>query len=453
MLIRYYKDIKDINRILKVHPEESLAYLCSQHFEVLKKIVQTNRHYKYLIPHLLRFSLSLLRQWRPFYSLKDQNTHFFIFSSAINQMRALDTTISSLQIKKHRFFAVCLKNLLKNQSDKKTYSGLYFNTADIIKTLIVASYHTPSLYQKVKQENPTAARSYYFEYLWTYAYLVYFHRILKDLKPEFVLTANDLNPSNRAMLAVAEYLSIKTVYMQHASVTDIFPALSVDLAFLDGQYALDIYRRCEVAHKNNPASKTKVLLSGQKKPIVKSKDTSNTVGLAINALDDIQSITKLVEALIDYKYKVIVRWHPTQPMQDIDKILALSSKSSSIEFSDPAEDKVDSFLVQISHLIAGNSSIHLEAALAGINPIYFEFIKQKTPDYYNYVKNGLAQKANSITDIINIVRSKTKNNEDATKYYSSTYKTEWEGHEGELVVKCLEAILESRQLPISAVSL
>ena len=109
---------------------------------------------------------------------------------------------------------------------------------------MVACY-SPSLYREVKKANTVAAYSHYSEYLWIYAYLVYFHRVSSELTPSFVLTANDLNPSNRALLAIAHQLEIRTVYLQHASVTKIFPALRVTYAFLDGIWAMETYKQCE----------------------------------------------------------------------------------------------------------------------------------------------------------------------------------------------------------------
>ncbi len=454
MLFQWYKDI---SKTLKKEPETWLAYLCSQQFQVFQNIVKS-RNYKSLSPQLIRFCFGMLRQWTPFHSHKGKHLDYFVFTSAINQMRSLESTIGSIERSHHNVKAISLRHYLKQQPTETHYSAFGLNTLDIIKTLVLVARYSPSLYKEVKKANGIAAGSHYSEYLWTYAYLVYFHRTLSELNPSFVLTANDLNPSNRALLAIAHQLQIKTVYLQHASVTTIFPALRVTYACLDGSCAMEIYKQCEVNQfeSNSSAPKPKILLTGQKKPIYKTKDTKKRVGIALNALDNFDTVTEVVSDLIKSTEELIIRWHPTQPKSDIDKLSDHFPNDDRVQFSDPLKESVGSFLINVSYLVAGNSSIHLEAALAGVLTIYYEFTKQDNPDYYGYVKNGLAQHAHSINEVQKIIQQdlpKTKNYEEAIKYYSATYSTIWEGREGELVAKCLEAILENRELPVPMLSL
>ena len=247
-------------------------------------------------------------------------------------------------------------------------------------------------------------------------------------------------------------MQIKTVYLQHASVTTIYPALSVSYAFLDGKYAMEIYKQCDINRFGDGylGFKSKVLLTGQKKIIYKSKDTEKKVGITLNVLDDLEKVITLVVSIAKSR-EVIIRWHPTQPKSDVDKLLNYSFNNNKIKFSNPLKESVSFFLMDISYLVAGNSSIHLEAALAHVLTIYYEFTEQKHPDYYDYVKNGLAQQANSIDEIQRIIQKGTSTNkelENAINHYSATYKTSWEGHEGELVAQCLEAIFENRELPV-----
>lgn len=454
MLFNWYKDISET---LKKEPETWLAYLCSQQFNVFQEIVKP-QPYRGLSYQLVRFCFSMLRQWNPFYSHKGKHVDYFFFTSAINQMRSLDSTIDSIERSHHNVKAISLRHYLKQQPTETRYSAFSLNTLDIIKTLVLVARYTPSLYKEVKKTNAIAAHSHYSEYLWTYAYLVYFYRTLKELNPSFVLVANDLNPSNRALLAIAHQLQIKTVYLQHASVTDIFPALRVTYAFLDGSCAMDIYKQCEVNQfeSNSSAAKPKILLTGQKKPIYRSKDIKKRVGIALNALDDFEKVIKAVSDIINPTAKVTIRWHPTQPKSDIDKLSNHFFNDDRVQFSDPIKEPVGSFLMNVSYLVAGNSSIHLEAALADVLTIYYEFTKLDNPDYYGYVKNGLAQQAHSISEVKTIIQHnlpKTRNYEEAVKYYSATYSTVWEGREGELVAKCLEAILENDELPVPILSL
>ena len=105
----------------------------------------------------------------------------------------------------------------------------------------------------------------------------------------------------------------------------------------------------------------------------------------------------------------------------------------------------------IGWLIAGNSSIHLEAAIAGVMPIYYELSPPDHSDYYGYVKHGLTQKAASVPEVLKIIEETQDNhtpNAGAVRYYSDTYLTEWDGKEGELVAECLKALALGEELPV-----
>ena len=174
MIPNWYKNISDI---LEKEPETWLAYLCSQQFEVFQNVVK-RRYYLSLSSQLVIFFFSLLRQWVPFHSYKGKHVDYFIFTSAINQMRSFDSTIDSIERSKYNFKAISLKYYLKKLPTEIRYSEFSLNTLDIIKTFILVARYTTSLYKEVKNNNAMAASSYYSEYLWSYAYLVYFHRTL-----------------------------------------------------------------------------------------------------------------------------------------------------------------------------------------------------------------------------------------------------------------------------------
>ncbi|WP_457817939.1 hypothetical protein, partial [Staphylococcus aureus] len=90
------------------------------------------------------------------------------------------------------------------------------------------------------------------------------------------------------------------------SVSDIFPALNFDYAFLDGLSALETYKSCE---NNRPKgvvinSNRQVFLSGQKK-IIKKVPHSNreSIGVALNALDDTDDIQRLIGYLVQNGFR------------------------------------------------------------------------------------------------------------------------------------------------------
>lgn len=259
---------------------------------------------------------------------------------------------------------------------------------------------------------------------------------------------------NRYMLAVAHHLKIKSVYMQHASVSKLFPPLRVNYAFLDGQCALDIYHECERnrAPNSNNYPTPLVMLTGQKKYLERNHKTlSQAIGIALNPMDNMDCAIDLIKYLLSNGFEIRIRCHPGQSVQDLKKFRSEFSSSSKVTFSDIKKESVSSFMGQIHWMIAGNSSIHLEAALAGIVPIYYEFGSPDFPDYYGYVKYGVAKHPKSNQEIVEILKNGSNWTEpkvEAVRYYSITYLTQWDGREGELVADCLGKILEGTHLPI-----
>jgi hypothetical protein len=236
--------------------------------------------------------------------------------------------------------------------------------------------------------------------------------------------------------------------MQHASVSKMFPRLVFNYSLLDGAIAAAIYNACE---GNGPAasllpSQRHILLTGQKKWIKKHDvGSSRTVGVAINALDQPEDTERVVHELIKSEYSVRLRWHPGMSGARTEEITAMLSGSSSLAFSDPSVESVSEFLGQIAVLVAGNSSIHLEAAIAGVVPVHYEMSPVSAPDYYGYVKNGISVEARDIDQLVekigDILVHSVKPDRRAVQAYSATFGTEWEGREGELAADILTHVL------------
>lgn len=457
MAISWYKNIR---KVLKDEPELWLSYIHGQQLENITHLAKIKPRYRGLPLQLMKFSYLLMKAWHPFpYKSIDNSAEYFVFAGTSNQMDALDTTIDALRSAGATVVAVAPKHLLNQQRRKERYVAWSLSFTDIMKTMVLLAWRGPFLYQELKKLHPEAVNWWLSDFCLIYAYLAHFQRVLIKTQPSFVITANDHNAPNRCMLAIAHELSIKTAYLQHASVSPLFPALRINYAFLDGSYALDIYRQCE---KNQPDTKRnapipKVFLTGQKKPITKSsKGSLDSIGIALNSLDDIDSALCFISQLCDRDYKLVIRWHPGQAEHDVKKIREFFKEHSNIALSDPKREPVGKFLCCISWLIAGNSSIHLEAALANVNCIYYELVPPSIPDYYGYIKNRLAIKVSSVEDIVNLIDAgmiNSSNSQEAVRYYSSTYQTEWEGREGELVAEILDSICNITKTYIEPVSI
>lgn len=441
----WYQDIKEI---LQRNPEPWLAYLVGQQMENLPLLnLQQPRLRGYYLGILMFFYHQIKRIIifnRP--ALLKKKTYLF-YAGTSNQMYSLESTIDQLQDQGESFFLIANSDHFKNPRNCSNYIQFSFDLLDIMKaSLFFFGYkrkYLKSLYG-VSREN---ADIQLFNYGIVYPYLVYFYRTMKKIKPKYVITANDHNVANRCMIAVADFFDVKTVYLQHASVSKLFPSLEFDYAFLDGQVALENYRRCEI---NRPLGKirnkrTVVFLSGQKKKLFLSESgIRNCVGIALNAFDDVDKSVELVKKLSDVGFKIALRWHPGQPKEQVRRFVEEFSHSRDVLLSNPRQEVVSDFISRLRVLVAGNSSIHLEAAISGVQPVYYEINPSDNSDYYGYVSNGVSREISYFDELVEFIRGcfngEVKINNDAVRSYSATYRTEWEGREGILVANHLVAI-------------
>lgn len=451
----WYRDLK---AVLAGEPETWLCYLYGQQTSNLPLLTEKKPRYRGFLLQVAKFGATLLRDFR-FKKQVELNrpTKFFIFAGTANQMRSLDQTIDALVRKREHVVAVGNPRLLTAKDYANGYVPFQLTLFDILRVLVLFSTRGWRLYRAIKAKHPVSVDWHFSTFCGVYIYLVYFYRVLSGTNPEFVITANDHNAPNRCMLAVAHHFGIKTVYLQHASVSNIFPALRVNYAFLDGQYALETYRECEpnqpYTFRNVPVPK--VILSGQKKHLQRVENSSsNAVGVALNALDDSKVAIDFIKALAAESVNVRLRWHPGQAPRDTQAYRDAFAKNERVTLSDPKQQSISEFMEKVDWLIAGNSSIHLEAALAGVMPIYYELSATDLPDYYGYVKNDLTQPVDTVEDVLELLKRNQDShvpNEEAVRYYSSTYLTEWEGQEGELVAESLIRLSAGVKLPVESV--
>ena len=106
--------------------------------------------------------------------------------------------------------------------------------------------------------------------------------------------------------------------------------------------------------------------------------------------------------------------------------------------------------MNVNILIASNSSIHLEAALAGLPTFYDEMSKEVLfTDYYGYVKKGISKrlKKNFSYELVkNSIKRKVsdRNRQQAIKSYSEKHGKNWQNLEGELSELIINRIINDK---------
>ena len=220
-----------------------------------------------------------------------------------------------------------------------------------------------------------------------------FTSLIKKQKPLQVVFTNDHTPEARSFILACKVAGVKTTYIQHGSVSKYFPPLEFDLALLESQYSKDIYT-------SNKKSNSIIELIGIPKldnVICKIRDRKliNKVGLAINQNDDLRKVDKLIEALIQNDYKVILRKHPADRR----------NVTSLFKIQDGNKMDVYEFIHTADFLVASDSSIHVEANSLKCRSIYYQLHDNNNKyDYYSFVKNGYIEEVKNEEVLINLLK-------------------------------------------------
>lgn len=370
----------------------------------------------------------------------------YVFADSINQLTVLDPLVVELSSRNIPFQAIANFNSKPADHISSNWSHSYFKFRVIFLSILLSIYRFKSLYMSLKAKDRRLLKYRLNGFLTVYTWVVYFLDHMSCSRPSLVILGNDHNPSCRSLIAVCKLLSIKTAYLQHASVSGRFHELQFTYSFLDGEMSYQTYLTCE--GRRSPFSNTphdrSVFLSGIKRPLVSDPVEKSSIGVAFKEADGYENLRSLVNELADINPYISIRCHPSTRKSVIDKIEA-DILTESIRLSDPKKQSVESYCNSLFLLICGNSSIHVEAAVCGISSVYFEMDVQYASDYYSFVENGVCHAANSLDELTNIVKqAKAKKlaiKSESVRLYSETFGTKWQGKESELVADHLVALL------------
>ena len=275
---------------------------------------------------------------------------------------------------------------------------------------------------------------------------VCFYIYLKIVNPKLIVLSNDHNSNMRILIYIAEKLKIKTVYIQHASVSNYFPPLNqFNLALLDGQYSKDIYSSIGslpeqtflVGVNKFDNYKRKVISFKNQEP--QSKQLK--VGIALNPLYCEAKLKKLVFSLQEQAVEIVIRLHPIQ--FKVASILLNSLKEFKFKLSDPIIEKPADFILNANCVIAGNSGILLETAILNKAAIYYD-LDSIPHDYYQFVSNGIALELmlpdGRLIDLLSEYKEKTSMR---INYYDHSFGNGLYGYSSEC---CSQKILQLSEL-------
>jgi hypothetical protein len=262
-------------------------------------------------------------------------------------------------------------------------------------------------------------------------------KYLATIEPTKIIIANQLSCYHRSLAYVAKDLNIETVYIQHASITKNFSDINMfSSALLEGEDSLSKYQ-------SNGTVGKKIFLIGMSKfdkyfSKISRNKIVNSIGICTNGMDDLKAYSDLI-TLLNKKFpeiKIIVRPHPADRRKQEWYDLA---KNNDCSFSDVFLVESFLFFEDVNLIIAGDSNIHLEAALLNIPSIYFDPLGKKV-DWYGFASNQLVYYAGNSIDIINIIHIITEKFPDTrskTKFYSESVNTKFDGKSSKLAAMIL----------------
>lgn len=460
--MNFFRLIAQSSQALSKESELELDHFSGSKIKDEELITFQRSKYRGIFLQVLLFFYKVLRNFKLF-DKKKLKKPIFLFSETVNQFNTLKTITDALKEKGKDFYFFISKNLFKKNFDQENLRLMKFNFNVILVCFILFLYRALPLYLKLKKKNQKNKISIRFnQSCMSYVFIPYFIDLLKKIKPKIVIISNDHSVSNRSLRLSSELLGIKTIYLQHASVSEFFPPLEFDYTLLDGKVAHQIYLNCykDQAKENlrikNNTKNCEIIFSGQKKIVVKKNENRElselNIGIAVGEDDNFNYVQELLNYINQNKTKCIVRTHPAQDPIYVEKLKKYMEDKDWVSWSDPRRQLIADYFAYINVMIAGQSSIHLEAAIAGIPTFYYELSENLVqPDYYGYIKNGIAmslKKNFSLNKLRSSIQNKFNSSEtaQAIKHYSETYNTYWQNCEGQLTSIIIDKILNNEPL-------
>ncbi|WP_162617877.1 hypothetical protein [Salinicola halophilus] len=211
------------------------------------------------------------------------------------------------------------------------------------------------------------------------------YEILKTHKGRIFFVANDHSPLPVAYAKVAEFMGMKVAYLQHASVTNIFPALDFDYAILRDTASREIYeqkrgsvrRHSRIAVVNRDKAVSPDAIEEQRRSILESK--AMAVGVYVSSIFNADSIREIIESLKQNQYvkSLFIKFHPSQSdFEGIEDLQVYSRQD----------------IQSVPHVaICGNTSVVLELLQRGNVVFYTSKLDEIGEDYYGYIRSGLIE--------------------------------------------------------------
>lgn len=311
------------------------------------------------------------------------------------------------------------------------------NDYPLVKSIYLSLPYTLSLYKEYKKGTSyqkKLIKSNPLKYLFTYGKMKIAFEIFKDYKPNLLVLANDHSALNRCLLIASQFHEIKSLYVQHAAVSNKFPKLNFDYAMLDGQESYEKYGETSRIG-------SKVLLTGATRydPFYGIKITSEKIGISINQFDDFEIVKELCLKLHENGVShLVIRPHPN--MKDWNKDWFLNNN---IEYSESGIESANAYLATLKLQISNVCGIHLDAVILGIPTVQYKLSYNDIEDIYKFSGSGLIRNIDTVEALVSYILAEKFciPNEKIVQYFMASAFTNRQGKVGKFTAEYVTAIL------------
>jgi hypothetical protein len=284
-------------------------------------------------------------------------------------------------------------------------TGIDYQNYPMISICLKSSQYLVWLTKKYKQCGDFEKRIILFNlssFVFSPGVTWFYKKTLMEYRPECIILANDHMYYCKSLELVCEDYGIRTIYVQHASVSYAFPELHFTYSFLDGVDSLMKYS------DGNKTCRGDVFLLGalrydslSKYRVTRNDNRRNRIGVAINDLDDNNVVNYFCNKLLE-RYPgldLVIRSHPAMK----NRPFAFDAKDR-IEYKCATEESIVDYLDKIDIQISGDSGVHFDAIIGGVPTFAFNFTTSSFEDNYGYVKKGLIKYAKTIEVALNLLQ-------------------------------------------------
>lgn len=371
----------------------------------------------------------LYHYWKhPFYDLSEPLKPLTFVTISGNNDRAMDPMKKGLAANSYSVIDQRDQNKYVPNSLVLSYSLLYI--WPLLKCYFAAD-----------KERKSFIAEWFDDFFNTMGYMVIIEKLLRHSDVKLIVMANDHVSFNRAFLRVAQELGIKTMYVQHCSVTTEFPPLEFTYSFLDGEESLLKYLAHEYPKGNvylSGNSRFDVIANYKQTLSKRPSDIENpSIGIASNPLDNEDVLKQLCLQLQKRGYSnLAIRPHPGVPFDPTWFV------EHGIAYSDSNVENPFEFISSKDYVLAGDCGIHLDVVLMKRRAIYYNTLSGKPTDSYEFIPNGIVEYADNVDDLMTILQTIHNEQwyeqlEQKARWYDAAYGTKYEGHIGEMLADFL----------------